>query len=88
MIRPSFDYGLYLDSGTVARCLLDPTHEVLRVLRSNGQKATFFIDVLFLERSKSISEDDFKYKRVIDQLLLLIDSGHRSSFICTLIGWM
>jgi hypothetical protein len=75
----TFDYELYFGkkSGTVENCLLKPTNEILKVLNRNGQKATFFIDVLFLERLESVLKETPSYKKIIDQLHHMIVSGHR-----------
>lgn len=74
----TFDYELFFgDCGTVDNCLLNPTDEILHVLRNNGQKATFFIDVLYLERLKAVRREQSNFNRIREQLTRLVDSGHR-----------
>jgi peptidoglycan/xylan/chitin deacetylase (PgdA/CDA1 family) len=74
----TFDYELFFgDSGTVDNCLLNPTDKILDVLRNNGQKANFFIDVLYLERLKAVQREQSNFGIILDQLARLVDSGHR-----------
>lgn len=75
----TFDYELFFGSksGTIQNSLLKPTDAILKTLNTNGQKGTFFIDAMFLERLYGIKEEESSYKQISDQLIFMISSGHR-----------
>lgn len=75
----TFDYELFFGSksGTIQNSILKPTDAILKTLNANGQKGTFFIDAMFLERLFDIKEEESSYKQITDQLIFMISSGHR-----------
>lgn len=72
----TFDYELFLgkDSGSIEKCILEPTNRILDVLSQNLSKALFFIDANFLLRAKKDSSRI--YKSISDQVLKILNSGH------------
>lgn len=74
----TFDYELFFGkTGTIENCLIKPTYEILKVLNENNLKGTFFIDASFLGRLRDIKQEAFNYKRIVEQLICIVDSGHR-----------
>ncbi len=74
----TFDYELFFgQSGTVGRCLLEPTEHILALLSQTGHAATFFVDALLLERLSSVRQEANTYQRVLEQLCRMISRGHR-----------
>jgi hypothetical protein len=78
----TFDYELFLGprSGSVERCLLRPTKEILDVLRRHSCRAVFFVDCTYLARLAEASaahapaaED---LARVCEQLRAASAEGH------------
>jgi glycosyltransferase involved in cell wall biosynthesis len=77
----TFDYELFLGvkSGKIDDCLIRPTSELLKIMRSakiNG--ALFFVDTTYLlrltnEGSKATKQD---YETVFQQLIEILQSGH------------
>lgn len=72
----TFDYEIFFaESGTVERSLLEPTMALSNLLKRWGITATFFVDVLYLERLAR--EDPQGAGLVTQQLRALIANGHR-----------
>ena len=78
----TLDYELFngKQSGSVQNCLLKPTNELIKVLDRHEFKATFFVDVCFLLKLKSLSsgflELERDWKAVYSQIKQLSDNGH------------
>lgn len=78
----TFDYELFLGSrtGTVEKCLLEPTRRIMKIGKSNGVCFTFFVDVLYLMKAKEyigrseIMKQD--YDLVCQQIRDLAKEGH------------
>lgn len=73
----TFDYELFLgESGSIERCLLEPTSLLIKLFKKNKVNATFFIDTTFLQRLK---EQGFirQFSLVERQLQSLVENGHR-----------
>jgi len=72
----TFDYELYLgqDSGTIEKCIIEPTNEILNIFKKNNSKAIFFIDSTFLIVLKKDYNEG--YKKVKDNILKLLELGH------------
>jgi len=80
MLLLTYDYELFFRrSGTVERCLLEPTEQILEVGRRHGGMAsTFFVDTMHLLRCRGGNQsvrDDFE--RMAEQLRRVVAQGHR-----------
>ncbi|HXC04047.1 MAG TPA: hypothetical protein VNZ86_04795 [Bacteroidia bacterium] len=78
----TFDYELFLGkrSGSVTRCLLEPTEQILTILGQRKLKGIFFIDTTYLLRLQDLAlqipaaaED---YKRIRAQIKQMLQRGH------------
>jgi hypothetical protein len=72
----TFDYETYLgdDSGTIERCMIDPTNEILKILKKNGARAIFFVDATFLS---VIKRDCYSgYVKIKKQIVDILKNGH------------
>lgn len=79
----TFDFELFLGklSGTVDKCLLEPTIEIMNVLRKYKiKRAIFFVDTIYLYRLKELSKKNKNvqndYSKIKDILILLLEEGH------------
>lgn len=78
----TFDYELFLGkrSGTVRRCLIEPTGKVTAALDARGAKAIFFVDTTYLAKLKEAAANYARAKEdwdsVTDQLKSLLRKGH------------
>jgi hypothetical protein len=79
----TLDYELFFGatSGSVEKCIIEPTEALIEILKPHNIKATFFVDcgyLIALEKFMSsyinLSND---YKKITKQIKLLADSGHR-----------
>ncbi|MCB0482441.1 MAG: hypothetical protein KDC83_13515 [Flavobacteriales bacterium] len=76
----TFDYELFLGakSGSVLKCLIEPTEKVINVLNTYSFLGIFFVDTTYLTRLKSQNEkraqEDFLL--VKNQILSLVSQGH------------
>lgn len=74
----TFDYELFLgkDSGSVDKCLIEPTDMILELLIKYDLYSIFFVDVTYLIRLKDISQNNASaindYQRILFQLKRLI----------------
>ncbi len=77
----SFDYELFLGtkSGTVEKCLLEPTYILIDLFEKyNIKNAVFFVDTTYLIRLKNEAASACKtdFLLIMEQLQLLIKKGH------------
>jgi hypothetical protein len=78
----TFDYELFLGkkSGSVDKCIIQPTNRVLEILNNYPVKAIFFVDTVYLLKLKSNQEEypavKADYEKIIAQLKQLVQSGH------------
>jgi len=78
----TFDYELFLGkrSGSIDRCVIEPTGKIIKVLNQYKAKAIFFVDTAWLVRLKEITINNSKakedYDRVVTQLHQLVKDGH------------
>jgi peptidoglycan/xylan/chitin deacetylase (PgdA/CDA1 family) len=78
----TFDYELFLGkrSGSVAKCLLQPTDGILNVLAKHNAKAIFFVDALYLFRLREAAikceAADMDYSLIAKQIVEICNSGH------------
>jgi hypothetical protein len=78
----TFDYELFLGkrSGSVQKCMIEPTNELLKILRKNNAKAIFFIDTTYLAQLESVSANHPIAKKdldaIINQLKEIVTQGH------------
>jgi len=71
----TFDYELYLgkDSGTIEKCMLEPTDKILAIFKKYDAKGLFFVDATFLTVLK---KDYFEgYQKVKNQILDILKNG-------------
>ena len=78
----TFDYELFLGvrSGSVEKCLLEPTNRLLQLVARYPLKMIFFVDTLYLirlaEQGKTFPQCTEDYNRIVDQLRSLVSAGH------------
>ena len=78
----TLDYELFLGpkTGSVDKCLIEPTYNLCKVVSKHGSKMVFFIDVLYLIKLREYSSDDIRlqedYNKIIKQLKFLDNEGH------------
>ncbi len=78
----TFDYELFLGkrSGSVNRCVIEPTQKLLDVLSPYKIKAIFFVDTTWLLRLKKITHGNASakndYDNVVGQLRYIAKLGH------------
>ena len=77
----TFDYELFLGqrSGTIMKCLIEPTNRLLKTFEQNGIKNTiFFIDTTYLlkleNHSNQKSQENLQV--ISNQLIEIFDKGH------------
>lgn len=74
----TFDYELFLKkSGTLEKCLLEPTDRLITFFNQHNIKATFFVDVLYYLKLCESNETQEQKTKLEAQLRSLIDHGHR-----------
>ncbi|AII13936.1 hypothetical protein CIG1485E_0057 [Campylobacter iguaniorum] len=68
----TFDYELYLgkDSGTIDKCMLEPTQKILESLKRHNANGIFFIDANFLVilKQQCLSGYQMVKKQILDML--------------------
>jgi peptidoglycan/xylan/chitin deacetylase (PgdA/CDA1 family) len=78
----TFDYELFLGkrSGSVNRCVIEPTQRLLDVFSPHKIKAIFFVDTTWLLRLKKIVHGNAPakndYDKVVEQLRQIAKLGH------------
>lgn len=74
----TFDYELFFgsDSGSVAKCMLEPTHDLLKIAEGRNVHYTFFVDVGYLINSEQIPELQTERNSVLKQLKEILSKGH------------
>lgn len=77
-IHITLDYELFFGNktGSVDKCMLEPTIRLLSILDPHSIKATFYIDVGYIERANSLGEDLENVTKVVGQLKKLNLEGH------------
>lgn len=75
----TFDYEIFFgESGSVQKCILEPTERLIEIFRRYNMKATFFVDTNYLLRLKEENEITKKdYFLIEAQLIKLVSEGHR-----------
>jgi hypothetical protein len=70
-IAVTWDYELFFGdrSGTVEKCMVQPTAELLRIAEKHGASFTFFVDTGFLVQSKSQNIQPESLHKVEQQIL-------------------
>jgi peptidoglycan/xylan/chitin deacetylase (PgdA/CDA1 family) len=78
----TFDYELFLGkkSGSVEKCVIEPTNRIIRILSKYNAKGIFFVDTAWLVNLKRIAANyslaNESYKKVVAQIQKLITEGH------------
>lgn len=78
----TFDYELYFGkrTGSVQKCILDPTDRLSEVADKHGVKLCHFVDIGFLLRLQHEMQRHEKlipdYEKIVDQLKSLVSAGH------------
>jgi hypothetical protein len=81
-IYVTFDYELYFgeNTGTVEKCILAPTRELIRIAETHDVRFVFFVDCGFIlkldEYRKKYPVLDKDYKALTEQIKYLSDIGH------------
>lgn len=78
----TLDYEIYFgeNHGTVEKCILYPTSELIRIANKHQVFFSFFVDCGFLlkldEYRKKYPQLEKEYKKITEQVKFLSDSGH------------
>ncbi len=74
----TFDYELFFGnkSGTVDKCLLEPTNKLFEIAHSKEVYYTFFVDVGFLIAAEKHKELNLELSQVKTQIRQMIQFGH------------
>lgn len=78
----TFDYELFLGekSGSVDKCLIEPTNRLIEIFEKYSCNAVFFVDTTYLIRLSEIIEQNKKakadYEKIKSQIQELITKGH------------
>jgi hypothetical protein len=74
----TFDYELFFgeNSGSVEKCMLEPTNDLLRIAEERNVRYTFFVDVGYIVRAEEYPELKEELASVIAQLKKVVELGH------------
>lgn len=74
----TFDYELFFgpNSGTVEKCLLEPTWDLIDLAEGKAIRYTFFVDVGFLIHAAKYPELNVEMQLVHEQLKSILAKGH------------
>ena len=74
----TFDYELFFGtpSGSVEKCILEPTDKIIKILNKYDKKGIFFIDTLYLEKLREIGDLN-TLEKIHEQLRCLVANKHR-----------
>jgi len=78
----TFDYEIYFgqNHGTVDKCIIQPTNELIKIAEKHDVRFTFFVDIGFViklnEFKKQYPELEKDYKAITEQIKYLADTGH------------
>src|SRR4051812_9645404 len=78
----TFDYEIYFgeNPGTVDKCIIYPTSELIRIAEKHNVRFCFFVDCGFIlklnEYRKKFPELESDYKAITAQVKYLADTGH------------
>ena len=74
----TFDYELFFgsDTGSVEKCMLEPTRNLLEIAKGKNVYYTFFVDVGYLIHAENIPELTEEVALVKNQILEMIQLGH------------
>ncbi len=74
----TFDYELFFGekSGTVQKCMLEPTDTLLGLAAEKNVYYTFFVDVGYLIQADKYAELEEEVKRVKEQIMRMIELNH------------
>ncbi|PCI58026.1 MAG: hypothetical protein COB45_01725 [Gammaproteobacteria bacterium] len=77
-IHLTLDYELFfgLKSGTVQKCIIEPTQKLLTIVDKYDIKVTFYVDIGYLATAFRLGVDTDNANLVIEQLQQLNKSGH------------
>jgi hypothetical protein len=70
----TFDFELFLGerSGSVQKCMIEPTKELLKCIEKHKMSTVFFVDTLYLYRLNEISKSNLKAKNDFDTIISLL----------------
>jgi hypothetical protein len=78
----TLDYEIYFgeNHGTVDKCIIYPTNELIRIAETHGVRFVFFVDIGFIikldEFRKKYPELEKDYQAITNQVNYLSESGH------------
>jgi hypothetical protein len=70
----TFDFELFLGerSGSVQKCMIEPTKELLKCIDKHKMSTIFFVDTLYLYRLNEISKSNVKAKNDFETIITLL----------------
>jgi hypothetical protein len=71
----TFDYELFFgsDTGTVQRCMIEPTRRLLEIFRRHNCRVTFFVDAGCVLNLSRVAEHDEQAREDYDQIVLQLN---------------
>ncbi len=78
----TFDYELFFgnESGSIEKCIIDPTNNLIDIAKKNSAKLIFYVDAGYLIALKNYSKKNLSLQKDLDLLNLqlenIIKSGH------------
>jgi len=78
----TYDYELFFGepTGSVEKCIIEPTNLLRKIAKNTGVKMVFFIDVGYLKQLANFRNQypkvEHEYQLVIAQILTLVSEGH------------
>lgn len=74
----TFDYELFFgnNSGTVQKCMLEPTEQLFELAKNKNVHYTFFVDVGYLIQAEKYPELENELPKVKNQVQQMIELGH------------
>src|ERR1035437_1564015 len=78
----TLDYEIYFgeNHGTIEKCIIYPTSELIRIATTHNVRFSFFVDCGFIlkldEYRKKYPQLENDYKKITEQVKFLADAGH------------
>jgi hypothetical protein len=78
----TFDYELFLgsNSGSVLKCMIEPTYKIQAILKKHKVQAIFFVDTTYLYRLVEVAKNNMLASSDLDKIMLqlksLANDGH------------
>lgn len=74
----TFDYELFFgaDSGTVDKCMIEPSNDLMELVKGKNVRYTFFVDIGYIIAAERYPELTEEKDRVIEHLKTIVSKGH------------